>query len=117
MAKSEETRPDVVWQLIRDGLRPTPAPWGFVVRNPVMRVIQPGQRIRVDLGVAANVPMNAWARGDIAEYVTVDQFVLPGKELSIVVENKSAHAALVLDNLEPLVNVHPLVFKGSAAVG
>lgn len=114
--KSEPPRPDVVWQLIGDGMQPAAAPWGFVLRNPVSRALPPGQKMQLKLGVAASVPMIAWARAG-ADYVSVPQFIPPGQEVVVTVENRSAHASLVLEDAEALVNIHPLIFKGLAGVG
>lgn len=119
MAKTEEKpRPDVVWNLLGDVPEPRPAPFGFVLRNPVARSIPPSGKMQIRLGVAANVPMFAWARGDMRDYVTVEkELIPPGGEVSVIVENKSAHSALMVDDLEVLANVHPLVFKGTAGQG
>lgn len=121
MAKSEERpRADVVWTLIGDGLEPKPAPWGYVVRNPLAMAVPPKTTREVRLGVAANVPMFVWPRGDMAEYAKVigdGGLHQPGRELRILIENKSEHAPLLVDDLEPLLNIHPLIFKGTAEVG
>lgn len=119
MAKTEEKpRPDVVWNLLNDAVEPRPAPFGFVVRNPVARSVPPKGKIQIRLGVSANVPMFAWARGDMRDYVTLEkEFIAPGTEVTVVVENKSEHSSLIVDDLEVLANVHPLVFKGTAGLG
>lgn len=119
MAKSEEKpRPDVVWTLIGDGVQPRQAPFGFVVRNPVGRIIPPNGKALIKLGVASSVPAFVWVRGDMTEYATVEkEFVPAGREFTVVVENKSAHSSLPVDDLEVLLNVHPLIFRGSAEVG
>ena len=115
--KSDDRSHDhVVWRLHGDAIRPKEAPWGFVVQNPVQRVISPGQTVTVDTGVAANCPLVAWPRGGTDEYVTVPTVVIPGHPLVVTVENKSRHAALVLDDREALANVHPLTWDGTSEV-
>lgn len=114
---TEAPRPDVVWTLIKDGLQPRPAPWGFVVQNPVMRALPPGKSMEIRLGVASSVPVLAWPRGDAANYVTVPQFIPAGQEIVAMIENKSEHVAMIIDDCEVLVNIHPLVFHGTGGVG
>jgi hypothetical protein len=116
MPKTEETRPDVIWRLSGDALRPKEAPWGFVAQNPVQRVVPPGGTVKIDTGISANVPMLAFPRGDQADYVTVPTAVPAGQNLTVLVENKSRHTALVIDDREALANLHPLIFRGTTGV-
>jgi len=118
MSKNDSVRPTqhVVWRLLNDAIRPKDAPWGFVVQNPFQRTLGPGQVLRIDTGVAANVPLIACARGDQAEYVTVPSIVPPGQTVVVVVENKSRHLPLVIDDREALANVHPLCWNGTSEV-
>lgn len=110
MAKSDKPTPtEIRWQLSNDGLRPTEAPWGFVVRNPVQRVIPPGAKIKIDLCVAASYPMLAWPARSHSDDVKVDLILQAGQDLIIEVENKSQHSSLVIDDKETLVNLCPLV--------
>lgn len=120
MSKNDQavnrTTQHVIWRLHGDAIRPKDAPWGFVVQNPYQRTIMPGQTIRIDTGVAANVPLIACARGDQAEYVTVPTVVAAGQTVVVTVENKSRHLALTVDDKEALVNVHPLSWNGTSEV-
>jgi hypothetical protein len=105
----------VTWHLHGDAIRPKEAPWGFVVQNPVQRVIPPGQSIVIDTGVAASTPMFVWPRGDQGDYVTVQALIWAGQTITVKVENKSKHSALVIDDREALVNVHPLTWSGTSS--
>ncbi len=117
MAKNEEeTRPDFLWRLSGDAIRPKEAPWGFVAQNPVIRVIPPGQKMNIDTGIAATVPMLASARGDQADHVTVPMMIPGGQNVVVTVENKSQYTALVVEDREALVNLTPLLFRGTAGV-
>jgi hypothetical protein len=117
MSKNDEApRPDVIWHLAGDAMRPKGAPWGFVAQNPVQRVIPPGQKMRIDTGISANVPMLAFPRGDQADYVDVPIRVPAGHNLVVVVENKSQHTALVVDDAEAIANLCPLIFRGTTEV-
>jgi len=109
------TQPHIVWQLSNDGLRPTEAPWGYVVRNPVMKMIPPGGVISVNLCVAANCPLIAFPTRSHQEDVTTTMLVMAGQEIVITVENKSKHAVLVLEDKEALVNIFPLLHAGSTS--
>lgn len=119
MSKNEAARSaqHVVWSLRSDAIVPKPAPWGFVVQNPVQRVLMPGQTTVIDTGVAASVPMLATARGEQGSYVTMPTIVPAGKTLVVTVENKSQHTPLSIDDREPLANVHPLSWSGTSEVG
>ncbi len=120
MAKKEETAPvaDVVWTLTNDGLEPARAPWGFIARNPVQKVIAPRGGTVVNFLVSANVPMLCFPRADMANSIEFEaQILLPGKKLAITVKNLSEHSPMVLEDREPLVNLHPLTFSGRAVVG
>jgi hypothetical protein len=118
MSKNEPTRSanHIVWRLHGDAIRPKDAPWGFVVQNPVQRIIQPGQKAVIDTGVAANAPLVAWPRGDQGDYVSMPLIVPGGQTLSVTVENKSRHSPLVIDDCEALANVHPLSWSGTSEV-
>lgn len=117
MAKSEPTNePHVIWRLSGDALRPKEAPWGFVGQNPVQRIVPPGQKLMIDTGISANVPMIASPRGDQADYVSVPMLIPGGRNVIVTVENKSQHTALVVDDAEALVNLTPLVFRGTSEV-
>lgn len=116
MGKNDQVTPDVVWRLNGDALTPKVAPWGFIVQNPVQRVVPPGTSINIDTGVAASVPMIASVRGDQIDYVTVPMIVPAGKTLVVTVKNDSKHIPLVVDDAESLANVTPLVFKGTSVV-
>lgn len=118
MAKNEPAREhsDVIWRLSNDALRPKEAPWGFVAQNPLQRMIPPGAKFKIDTGIAANVPMLVFPRGDMADYVTLPQVLPAGQNLTVTIENKSQHQALLIDDREPVANLHPLVFKGTSEV-
>lgn len=116
--KEEETAPNVVWTLTDDGLEPAPAPWGFIARNPIQKVIAPRGGAVIQLLVSANVPMLCFPRTDLADAIEFESpILLPGKKLTITVKNASEHSPLVLDDREALVNLHPMVFSGRAVVG
>lgn len=118
MSKSESNRSPnhVVWRLLGDAIRPKDAPWGFVVQNPVQRVVPPAGNVLIDTGVAANVPLIASPRGDQGEYITVPTIVPAGQTLKVQVVNRSQFAALVIDDCEALANVFPLSWSGTSEV-
>lgn len=118
MPKSEPAREhsDVIWRLSNDAMRPKEAPWGFVAQNPVQRLIPPGAKVKIDTGIAANVPMLAFPRGEQADYVSVPQLIPGGQNVVVTVENKSQHQSLLVDDREPIANLHPLVFRGTSEV-
>lgn len=117
MSKNEiKVMQHVIWRLHGDAIRPKDAPWGFIVQNPVQRSLMPGQIVKIDTGVAANVPLIPCVRGDQTEYVTVPNIVPAGHTLVVTVENKSKHLPLLIDDREPLANVHPLSWNGTSEV-
>ena len=116
MAKNEKSFQHVVWHLVGDAIRPKDAPWGFVIQNPVQRVLMPGQVASIDTGVAASVPLVCWVRGDRADCMTVPQLVTPGTTLVVTVENKSKHMPLAIDDRVAMANVHPLSWGGTSEV-
>lgn len=108
----------VVWHLRGDALRPTQTPYGFIARNPFQRVVPPGQKLQINLQVQANLPLIAFPTRAHAEDVTVPTMIIqPGTDVTCVVENKSQHAALVIDDKEGLVALYPLAFDGVGEVG
>ncbi len=117
MAKSEDGKPRVVWQLSNDGLQPSKTPYGFTGRNPVQVVIPPGQRRQVSLQVQANVPLLAFPARSHADDVTVDQIIQPGQDIVAFIENKSQHVSMVIDDKEGLVSLYPLLSDAVGEVG
>lgn len=121
--------PDVVWQLSGDALRPSPAPFGFIGRNPVDRIVPPGTNIRIDLQITANVPVLAFPvrrHGDTVRIVPDGMggsskegavVIQPGTSVVVDVQNSSSQAPMVVEDKEGLVALHPLVFSGTSAVG
>lgn len=116
VADRDHGSPDVVWNISGDGLRPKQAPWGFVAQNPFSRVIPPKAKLQINLHVAANVPLMAFPRGDQADYVSVPLVIPAGQNVVVTVENKSEHQSLLIEDKESLVNLHPLVFRGTSDV-
>lgn len=121
MTKSNETEnagSRVVWQLTGDALKPTQTPYGFIARNPVQVSLRPGEKRQVKLQVQANLPMIVFAARGHADMVTVpDMIVYPGQDVVCIVENKSQHVALSIDDKEGLVVLYPMTFNGTAEVG
>lgn len=115
MAKTD--KPRVVWQLKNDGMTPSPAPHGFVARNPVQRTVLPGSKITINLEIQANVPMLAFPARSHADDVTVPMIIQAATDVVVTIENKSQHVAMVIDDKEALVNLHPLMFDGTGEVG
>ncbi len=115
MAKTD--KPRVVWQLKNDGMAPSPAPHGFIARNPVQRTVPPNSHISINLNIQANVPMLAFPSRSHADDVTVPMIIQAGTDVVVTIENKSQHVTLVVDDKEALVNLHPLTFDGSGEVG
>lgn len=104
---------DVVFKLSGDALKPSQAPWGFVARNPVQRVIEPNGSITVNMLIGANVPMLVFPMRQHLNTVEVtSQFLLPGQTLQVNIHNKST-ISMVVDDKEGLVGLHPLMFDGS----
>lgn len=103
----------VVWQIPNDGLLPTQTPFGFIARNPVTRVVPPGGKLLIDLGVQANLPLLAFPARNHADDVTVLATIIqPGESVKAYVENKSQHSPLVIEDREGLVSLYPLAFDG-----
>jgi hypothetical protein len=103
----------VVWHLSGDALEPTKTPYGFIARNPVQFVVPPGKTVQVDLRVQANLPMIAFPTRAHADDVTVPSLVIqPGGNVVAIVENKSQHTPLVIDDKEGLVSLYPMAFDG-----
>lgn len=117
MAKNEDGKPRVVWQLSNDGLAPSKTPFGFVARNPVQVVVPPGKKTNVNLQVQANVPLLAFPTRTHADDVTVQLVIQPGQDIVVSVENKSQHVPLVLDDKEGLVSLYPLLSDAVGEVG
>ena len=117
MAKNEEGKPRVVWQLTNDGLQPSKTPHGFVARNPFQVVIPPEKRVQINLQVQANVPLLAFPTRIHADDVTVQLLIQPGQDITVVVENKSKHVPLVVDDKEGLVSLYPLISDAVGEVG
>lgn len=108
----------VVWQLNGDALRPTQTPYGFIARNPLQIVVPPGQKRQVNLLVQANLPMIAFPARALADAVTLPNLIVyPGQDVTCVVENKSQHTPLVIDDKEGLVSLYPMAFDGVGEVG
>lgn len=99
----------ITWQISNDGLRPTEAPWGFILRNPLARSVPPGMRMQIDLQVAANYPMLAFPVRSHADDVTVPMLIQAGEDVVITVENKSQYSPLIIEDKESLVNLFPLI--------
>ncbi len=111
MAKRQDDGPKahITWRLNNDGLGPTKAPHGYVLRNPVSKGIPPGSKASVNLYVTADCPMFAWPTASHADSVTVPQFIPAGQEVVVVIENKSQHSVMLVETKEGLVNLHPLL--------
>lgn len=108
----------VVWHLINDGLKPSQTPFGFIARNPLQLVVPPGQKRLIDLQVQANLPMIAFPTNRHADDVTVPALIVyPGTTVTCVIENKSQHTPLVVDDKEGLVALYPMAFDGVGEVG
>jgi hypothetical protein len=108
----------VVWHLTGDALKPTQTPFGFIARNPFQIAIPPGQKRQIDLLVQANLPMIAFPTKGHADDVTVPAMIIhPGTNVVAIVENKSNHNALVIDDKEGLVALYPMAFDGVGEVG
>ena len=112
---SERPRLHITWQISNDGLRPTEAPWGYVLRNPLARSIPPGMRMDIDLQVAANYPMLAFPARAHADDATVPMIIPAGKDVVVTIENKSQHSYLIIEDKEALVNLYPLVAPPTTA--
>lgn len=110
-------KPRVVWQLSNDGLRPSPTPYGFLARNPLGRILPPETKMVVNLQVQANVPILAFPSRTHVDDVTCKQIFQPGEEITCVVENKSKHAPMTIEDKESLLSLFPLTFDGTADVG
>jgi hypothetical protein len=117
MSKNETPKPRVVWQLSNDGLQPSQTPYGFIGRNPLSRVIPPGEKLLISLQVQANVPLLAFAARSHADDVTCPQVFQPGQDIVCVVENKSKHAPLTVEDKESLISLFPLMFDGTGELG
>ena len=103
----------IKWVMNNDGLRPTPAPWGYVLRNPVSVAIPPGATMKINLDVAADFPMMAWPQRSHQDDLTVPMIIQAGQDVVVMVENKSKHSILQIEDGESLVNLHPLLHPGS----
>ena len=116
MAKNEKTAtPHITWHLTNDGLEPTRAPHGYVVRNPFSRVVPPGGAIEINLCVAADYPMFAWPARSHKDDVTVPLILQPGADLTVTVRNESKYSTMIVEDKEVLVNLTPIVDFGTTA--
>jgi hypothetical protein len=116
MAKNETpVKPHIIWKLTNDGLRPTEAPWGYVIRNPVVKSVAPGATLTFGLCVSADCPLVAFPTRSHQENMTVQMLVLPGQEIVVTVKNTSVHSVLILEDKEGLVNVFPLLSTGTTS--
>ena len=111
MSKEKVKTPGVVWNISGDGLSPREAPWGFVLRNPLVFTLPPNTHRDVKLQVSASTAMLAFPSRSVAEYATVQQFINAGVEVVVRVENKSANLPLTVESGEPIVNVFPLIYN------
>jgi hypothetical protein len=108
----------VVWHLTNDGLKPTQTPFGFIARNPLQIVIPPGGKRQIDLLVQANLPMLAFPTRGHADDVSVPALIVqPGTNVVAIIENRSNHNSLVIDDKEGLVALYPMAFDGVGEVG
>jgi hypothetical protein len=117
MAKSEEGKPRVIWNLSNDGLLPSKAPFGFVIRNPLQVIVLPGQKRQISLHVAANVPLLAFPTRNHLDDIEVEQIIPQGQDVVVTIVNKSLHTPLVIDDKEGIVCVHPLLSDAVGEVG
>ncbi len=110
---------NVVFQLTNDGLEPKVAPWGFIGRNPVQLVLGPKESRRIDLLVAADVPLLVWPTRSHTDDTKVEgpMIVPPGTNVSCIVTNISAHGGMSIEDGEALLCLHPLFFAGTSTVG
>lgn len=104
---ASKPRLNVVWHLTNDGLVPSPAPWGFIVRNPVGRAIPPDSEVTIRTNVACNYPMFAWPVRNRQDDLTVPMVIPAGQEIVVTVRNNSKHTVLTIDDKEALVCLHP----------
>lgn len=102
--------PGVTWTVSGDGMPPREAPWGFVVRNPLVFTLPPNTHRDVRLHVSVSTAVLAFPTRAVSDYVSVPQMINAGVELVVRVENKSTHMPLVVESGESLVNVFPLVY-------
>lgn len=110
MSKEKVKTPGVVWNISGDGLNPREAPWGFVLRNPLVFTLPPNTHRDVKLQVSASTAMLAFPSRSVAEYATVQQFINAGVEVVVRIENKSTNLPLTVESGEPVVNVFPLIY-------
>lgn len=108
--KSESRAPGVTWNVSGDGMSPREAPWGFVLRNPLIFSLPPGTHRDVPLQVSASTAVIAFPARSVASYATVPLMINAAVEIVVRVENKSEHMPLTVESGEPLVNVFPLVY-------
>lgn len=112
MSKNE-TKTTINWTLTNDGMKPTPAPWGYIVRNPLVKSLPPGASMSLNLQVSADFPMLAWPAQSHTTDLTVPMIIVPGQDVVVTVTNTSQYSMLTLESAEPLVNLHPLMHVGS----
>lgn len=112
--------PDVVFRITGDTPEPRQAPWGFIIRNPLARNVMPREQVKVDLGISCNVPMLVFPSRVLAGSVfpvLKGNVLSPGENLVVMVQGPDAgQFPLLIEDLEPLVNLHPLLFTGTFVV-
>lgn len=129
MSNREETRGKATlnWHLNADALRPKEAPFGFIGQNPVQVLIPPKEGRMVRTGISANIPLLVFPTrthsdalpakdGKLVEGASWPLVISPGEEICLGIRNTSEHTPLSVDDKEPVVCIHPLVFSGTTDV-
>lgn len=124
---SKQPTPDMNWRLSGDAIQPRQTPFGFVGQNPFQVLIPPGGGRVIRTGISADVPLLIFptrghsdalpARdGKVMEGASWPVIINPGEEVCVLIKNESQHSPLSIDDREPVICIHPLLFRERAGV-
>lgn len=107
-----ENKPVVSFELYGDAIKPTPAPWGFIVKNPVEKVCAPNSSLTIKTGVACSHYVIVSPRAENESFVNVKTLFRPGEVIQFEVVNKSYNMHISVADGESVLDIHPLIHNG-----
>lgn len=107
----------VCWTLHDDGIRPKESSCGFVIQCPVDITVRPGEEVEFDLNVSADLPLIAYSRKELGDWVRPSRVVFaPGERVRIVIRNASNHIPFTITSMQSALNVTPISFHGKGVL-
>ena len=106
-----ENKPLVSFELHGDALNPHPAPWGFIVRNPVEKFCMKNSSILVNTGVACSHHVLVMPRAENENFVKVKTIFRPGEIICFEIVNSSLSMHISVGDGEPVLDIYPLVYN------